>query len=42
MFRYFADFTLGVYPMNRGAVLEIDSMNELIKIDASYKGLGEK
>lgn len=42
MFRHFADFTLGVYPMNRGAVLEIDSMNELIKIDASYKGLGEK
>lgn len=42
MFRHFADFTLGVYPMNRGAVLEIDSMSELIKIDASYKGLGEK
>ena len=42
MFNYFNDFTLGIYPMNKGAVVEIDSFKELIEIDESYKNFGEK
>ena len=42
MFKYFGDFSLCVYPMEKDAVVEIDNINELIEIDASYKSLGEK
>lgn len=42
MFNYFNKFRLGVYPMKKGDVVEIDSIQELLKIDRSYKNLGEK
>ncbi len=41
MFKYFNDFILCVYPMDKGAVVEIDNINELIEMDESYKRLGE-
>lgn len=41
MFKHFDDFSLCVYPMEKGAVVEIDNINELIVIDKSYKSLGE-
>lgn len=42
MFKYFNDFSLEIYPMDKGAVFEIDNFNELIAIDESYKGFGGK
>lgn len=42
MFKHFDDFCLCVYPMGKNAVVEIDSINELIEIDDSYTSLGEK
>lgn len=42
MFNYFNKFRLGVYPMKKEDVVEIDSIQELLKIDCSYKNLGEK
>lgn len=42
MFEHFSDFKLGIYPMKSGAVIEIDSINELVALDASYKVYGEK
>lgn len=37
LFLYKEEFNLDVYPMNKNDVKEIDSLNELIEIDAFYK-----
>ena len=37
MFRHFDKFSLGITPMNRGDVVEIDSYDELVKNDPSYE-----
>ena len=42
MFKHFDDFRLGIYPMCKGAVVEMDNFNELIEKDASYKNFGAK
>lgn len=36
MFRHFDKFSLGIIPMNRGDVVEIDSYEELVAADRSY------
>lgn len=42
MFCYPQEYTLGIYEMNYGDVVEIDSVGELIALDAGYKKyLGE-
>ena len=38
MFRHFDKFSLGITPMNRGDVVEIDSYDELVEVDGSYVG----
>lgn len=42
MFKHFDDFRLGIYPMCKGAVVEMDNFNELIEKDESYKNFGAK
>ena len=37
MFRHPEHFKLGIYPMNSGDVIEIDSYEELVEEDPSYK-----
>ena len=37
MFCHFAAFKLGIYPMKREDICEIDGFDELIKIDPSYR-----
>jgi CTP:phosphocholine cytidylyltransferase-like protein len=37
MFNHFDEFTLGIMPMNKGDMLEIDSYEELANIDDTYK-----
>ena len=37
LFCYPADYDLGVFPMEPGSVMEIDSLEELVSIDSSYK-----
>lgn len=37
MFRYPAEYRLGIYEMERGDVTEVDSLDELIALDESYK-----
>ncbi len=37
MFCYPAEYTLGIYEMKRGDVTEVDSLDELIVLDESYK-----
>lgn len=37
MFKHFDEFELGITPMDRGDVVEIDSFDELVKADPSYK-----
>ena len=37
MFCYPSEYHLGIYPMNEGDVVEIDSINELVAADKSYK-----
>lgn len=37
MFRHPEHFKLGIYPMNSGDVIEIDSYEELVEADPSYK-----
>ena len=37
MFCHFDDFKLGIYPMKREDICEIDGFDELIKIDPSYR-----
>lgn len=42
MFCYPKEYKLGIYPMKKGDVVEIDSFNELVALDKSYKSIGEK
>ncbi len=37
MFCYPNDYKLGIVPMNKDALIEIDSLDELIEVDKSYK-----
>jgi len=37
MFCYFDKYELGIYPMKKEDVVEIDNFNELLKLDKSYK-----
>ncbi len=37
MFRYPAEYKLGIYQMKRGDVTEVDSLEELIALDESYR-----
>lgn len=37
MFNHFEEYTLGIRPMNREDIIEIDSYEELVAIDCSYK-----
>ena len=37
MFKHFEEFSLGITPMDRDDVVEIDSFDELVRVDASYK-----
>lgn len=37
MFNHFDEFTLGIMPMHKGDMLEIDSYEELANIDDTYK-----
>lgn len=37
MFCYSDEYKLGVYPMNKGDIIEVDNLNELIALDGSYK-----
>lgn len=41
MFCHPEKFELGVYPMKKGDIVEIDNLNELIAIDRSYEGKKE-
>lgn len=36
MFLYFEEFELGIYEMNKGDIVEIDSLKELVDIDPYY------
>ena len=36
MFLHFKDYDLNIIPMNKHDIIEIDTLNELIKIDNSY------
>lgn len=42
MFRHFKEYTLGICEMNSSDVIEIDDLQELIKIDESYRGIMKK
>ena len=45
MFCHFEDFELGIYPMKKEDIIEIDSFSELVNIDKSYldyKSVGGK
>lgn len=37
MFCHFKDYKLGVYPMKKGDIIELDNLEELMEIDGSYK-----
>lgn len=37
MFCHSHDFKLGIRPMNRDDIIEVDNLSELIALDASYK-----
>lgn len=37
MFYYLSEYELGIYPMNRGEVVEVDNVQELAAIDSTYK-----
>ena len=37
MFCYPNDYKLGIVPMNKVDLVEIDSLDELIEVDKSYK-----
>lgn len=37
MFYYPKEFRLGIYPMNKGDITEVDNLNELIALDSSYE-----
>ena len=37
MFCYPEQYNLAVFPMNKGDIVEIDNIHELIEIDLNYK-----
>lgn len=37
MFCYPKEYELGIYPMNKGDIIEVDNLNELIALDSSYE-----
>ncbi|MDY4045165.1 MAG: phosphocholine cytidylyltransferase family protein, partial [Oscillospiraceae bacterium] len=37
MFCYPEEYQLGIRPMNRNDIIEVDNLNELIALDTSYK-----
>ena len=37
LFRHFSDYDLGVFPMSKNDVVEIDDYSELVRIDSSYR-----
>ena len=39
MFEYSDEYELGIMPMKKGDIIEVDSIEELIDIDNSYKGV---
>lgn len=41
MFIHHDEYNLGVFPMENSDVVEIDSFNELVMIDSSYKEMGD-
>ncbi|MGI6439039.1 MAG: sugar phosphate nucleotidyltransferase [Sphaerochaetaceae bacterium] len=36
LFKYFSEYSLGIYPMQSGDIVEIDTLEELQKLDPSY------
>ena len=42
MFEHFDEYDLTVRPMNYGDVIEIDSLDDLINLDSSYKNFKER
>ena len=42
MFCHFGDYDLGIMPMQEGDIVEIDSLEELIALDSSYKDEGRR
>lgn len=42
MFCYPAEYKLGIHPMCNGDVLEVDSLNELIALDESYRNYADE
>ena len=42
MFNHFGEYDLTVRPMNYGDVIEIDSLDDLMKLDLSYKKIKEE
>lgn len=42
MFCHFEDYDLGIMPMQEGDIVEIDSLEELIALDSSYKDEGRR
>lgn len=41
MFKHFSEYDLAVRPMNFGDVVEIDSLDDLVRLDSSYKKFKE-
>ena len=41
MFCYPEEYQLGIYPMKKDDIIEIDNLNELIALDNSYKKYAE-
>lgn len=42
MFCHFEEYDLGIMPMQEGDIVEIDSLEELIALDSSYKDEGRR
>ena len=41
MFCYPEEYQLGIRPMNKDDIIEVDNLSELIALDASYKKYAE-
>ena len=42
MFCYPEEYEMGIYPMQEGDIVEIDSLEELVAVDNSYKSVLEE
>lgn len=42
MFCYPKEYQLGIRPMNKDDIIEVDNLSELIALDASYKNMRRK